>query len=123
MIITKEMLLVTHHDTSLTGLRYKLIVKLGKTPKYKGQTVLDIGNNLYKAIGFTYTYNPEYQGRGKSTILVYYFNDVEYANKLNQWLTDEFLESESLQKNYKAHELDFHKKGYPAFIRPYCNGN
>lgn len=122
MIITKECLQVTTHDTSLTGIRYKLIVKLGKKPKNMGNEVLDTSNNLYRGISFQYAMNPEVQGRGKDTVLVYYFNDVDYANKLSEFLTGQFLESESMQKYLKDHQTKMNKEGYPAFIRPYCNG-
>lgn len=122
MIITKECLSVTTHDTSLTGIRYKLIVKLGKKPKNMGAEVLDTSNNLYRGISFQYASNPEVQGAGKNTVLVYYFNDTEYANKLSEWLTGSPIDSEAMQKSIKAHEIKMNSEGYPAFIRPYCNG-
>lgn len=119
MIINKENISVQMHDTSITGIRYKLIVKLGKTPKNKGMEVLDTGNNLYRAIGFQYTYNPEYQGRGKSTVLVYYFNDSGYANRLAKWLTGVELDSESMQKQLIEREKRMKNEGYPAFDNQY----
>lgn len=121
MIITKAMISVVTHDTSTTGIRYKLKLTLGKRiPKAKlGGEVLDTSNNLYRAIGFRYAINPNVEIENKCTVFYYFFNDVELAQKLSIWLTGEPIESDGMYKALIKQRDDFHAKGYPAYTAPY----
>jgi hypothetical protein len=121
MILTKEMINVVMHDTSTTGIRYKLRIDLGKKiPKAKlGSTVLDVSNNLYRATRFRYAINPEVKNEGKHTVFYYFFNDVELAQKLSIFFNGQPIESESMYKALIKQRDDFHKQGYPAYTAPY----
>ena len=61
------------HDTSPTGCPAFIEISLGKTPKDKGLTALDLGNYVYR-LGFRYQFPPEYLGRGKSSVLRLYMS-------------------------------------------------
>jgi hypothetical protein len=63
---------VVKHDTSPTGYPLYILVELGKTPKDKGMTALDLGNYVYRRFGVAYMPVPEYVGRGKSTAVRFY---------------------------------------------------
>jgi hypothetical protein len=60
------------HDTSATGYPLYVEVKLGKAPKDKGATAMDLGNYLYRRFGVNYEPVPEYLGRGKNTTLRFF---------------------------------------------------
>jgi len=62
------------HDTSPCGLPAYIEVQLGKAPKDKGATVLDLGNYIYRRFGLRYQMTPEYCGRGKSTTLRWFMS-------------------------------------------------
>ena len=66
------------HDTSPTGCPAYIEIHLGKTPKDKGLTALDLGNYVYR-LGFSYQLPPEYRGKGKSSVLRLYMSwkDIE----------------------------------------------
>lgn len=127
------------HDTSPTGLRYKLIVTLPKRlrsrrkhtthalmmrlygPKPKAPTkpkpdpigpyVLDIGNALYRTFNFRYGSNPNVTfGRGV-THFTYYFNDCAAARDLG------FVEPhfEYIRRNEESMEA----AGCPNALPPY----
>lgn len=121
MILTKEMISIRMHDTSTTGIRYKLRIDLGKKiPKAKlGHTVLDVGNNLYRATGFRYASNPNVETEGKSTVFYYFFNDVELAQKFAIHFNGQPIESEGMYKALLKQRDTFHKEGYPAYTAPY----
>lgn len=121
MIITKECLKVCIHDTSTTGIRYKLRVELDKriSKSKLGMEVLDTSNNLYRAIQFRYAIHPNVETENKKTIFYYFFNDVELAQKLSIWLTGKGIESEGMYKSLMKQRDEFNKKGYPSYNAPY----
>ena len=130
---------VTKHDSSTTGIRYKLVVTLPKRlpqrrrpsmmmalygPKPKrptkpkpdpiGPWVLDIGNALYRQLGFEYCQNPSVGfGRGV-TEFTYYFNCTDTARRLG-------LPMEEFQYSIaKRHEDLMVSEGWcPNFQAPY----
>jgi hypothetical protein len=112
--LKKENIRVVIHDTSPTGIRYKLRVALGARIKTKdlGHTVLDTSNALYRA-GFKYAINPSVEIEGKQTIFYYFFNDVEHAAELG------LDESEGVRKFALKWQEQAHREGYPAFQAPY----
>jgi hypothetical protein len=62
------------HDTSPTGYPCYIEVHLGKSPKDKGTTALDLGNYIYRTTGLMYQSCPEYRGRGKKTTLRWFMS-------------------------------------------------
>ena len=62
------------HDASASGMPAYIEAHLGKTPKDKGETVLDLGNYIYRRSGLSYRHTPEYRGKGKSTTLRWFMS-------------------------------------------------
>lgn len=64
------------HETSSAPLSLPVYIEvhLGKNPKDKGQTVLDLGNYIYRQLGLSYQHTPEYRGRGKKTTLRFFMS-------------------------------------------------
>lgn len=117
---------ILQHDTSMTGIRYKLVVTLPKRLKKKelGGQVLDLGNSLYRTYQFSYTYNPTVDFKKGITTFTYFFNDVNMVNFLNQFedIKDFTGESENSRKHYLKHQEKMQLEGYPAFSMPYLRG-
>lgn len=118
------------HDTSVTGLRYKMIVTVPKrllpnrrrypyTTQFKskhdlGAWALDAGNTLYHALGFKYGWNPSIdRGDKNTTTITFFFNDLVEAERLG------FTEDSKLREVYLRHEEKMSAEGYPAFVAPY----
>jgi hypothetical protein len=62
------------HDTSPTGCPCYIEAHLGKAPKDKGATALDLGNYIHRTTGLRYQSMPEYRGRGKSTTIRWFMS-------------------------------------------------
>ena len=118
---------VQDHDQSVTGIHYKLVVTLPKRlpkrrqcrgpitlnttcPKPKPDPiapwVLDLGNALYRDLGFKYTLNP-WVDRGKGyTMFTYHFNDIDQAVALGYQISD------ALYSVYKRNQERNQAEGY-----------
>jgi hypothetical protein len=128
---------VLEHDTSVTGIRYKLVVTLpvrlpkrrkpdimrqlyGKPKPSKprkdpiGPWVLDIGNALYRQLNFKYGTNPDVDfGKGYTTF-TYFFNCVDTACALGMHMEAWKYNSEKLHQDRMVSEA-----WCPAFQYPY----
>lgn len=124
---------VSIHDTSVTGIRYKLTVtfpkRIGAVRRYRGPItmhmpkakprrdvlgplVLDTGNALYRQLQFRYGIYPQVSYGKGVTYLEYFFNDCLEAKRLG------YVEENGIQHILK-HETAFAAQGYTNFVAPY----
>lgn len=130
------------HDSSVTGIRYKLVVTLpkrlpsGKPRLYRGPItmnmpprpkpkknvigpwVVDIGNALSRSFGFAYTYNPHVTFGKGVTYFTYFFNCVDTAQSMG-------LKFRPIEYQIaKRHQTQMVSEGhYAAFQSPYLYSN
>lgn len=130
---------VREHDTSPTGLQYKVVVSVPKRllaprrrtprvftlnmPKPKpskpkhdlGAWANDVGNALGRQLNFKYGWSPSIdKGYKGTTEFTFFFSDAEHAKALGL-----DFGSDAVYRAVLRHELQAVSAGYPAFDRQY----
>ena len=111
---------LVYHDNGATPQSmqcYLLVSNLDKAMlKDKGNTVLDLGNYIYRRFGFVYEMPPEYYRSGESKNSVSFYQSKEKFNHednkhIREWITkhdDKLTRPESIL--YERHKLNITNK-------------